>query len=232
MTVGEHDVKVLVIAPHADDETLGMGGTLARFAREGHEVTVAVITGHGGDEHPLWPKSVWETVRAEADRAMKVLGVDKLLFEDVPAALVADEPVWKLNRVTDALIGSVQPDSLYVPFPFDLHKDHREVFHSLSVAWRPSTEIGRGIREVYCYETQSETHWNVPYVEAGFLPNCWVDISETLEVKLEALACYQSQVRPAPDARSIEAVEALAIWRGSQVGVRAAEGFVAVRLLK
>ncbi|MCP4203825.1 MAG: PIG-L family deacetylase [bacterium] len=209
-----------------------MGGTLARFAKEGHEVTVAVITGHGEADHPLWPQSVWETVRAEARQAMSVLGVKEPLFEEVPAALVAEEPVWKLNRITDALVSRVQPDALYVPFPFDLHKDHREIFHSLSVAWRPSSETGRGIREVYCYETQSETHWSIPYVEAGFLPTCWVDISETLETKLEAAACYQSQIRPEPDARSLEALRALAVWRGSQVGVKAAEAFVAVRLLR
>lgn len=225
-------MKILVIAPHADDETLGMGGTLARFAREGHEVTVAVVTGHGEGSHPLWPRSTWDAIRGEARRAMSILGVEDLVFEEVPAVLVAEEPVWKLNQVTNALVQRIQPDALYVPFPFDLHKDHREIFHSLSVAWRPSSQTGRGIREVYCYETQSETHWNIPYVEAGFLPNCWVDISETLEAKLEALACYESQIRPAPDARSLEALKALAVWRGSQIGVAAAEAFVAVRLLK
>lgn len=225
-------MKILVIAPHADDETLAMGGSLARFAAEGHEVTVAVLTGHGAGKHPLWPRSVWDTVRAEARRAMSVLGVQELLFEEVPAAQVAQEPAWKLNRLTGDLVDRVRPECLYVPFPFDLHKDHREVFHSLSVAWRPSSEAGRGIRRIYCYETQSETHWNIPYVEAGFLPNCWVDISDTLATKLEAAACYESQIRSAPDARSIDALRALAVWRGSQIGVKAAEGFVAVRLLE
>jgi LmbE family N-acetylglucosaminyl deacetylase len=120
---------------------------------------------------------------------------------------------------------------LYVPFPFDLHKDHREVFHSVSVAWRSSSTTGRGIREIYCYEVQSETHWNAPYLEPGFLPTRFVDVSDTLEVKLRALACYKSQLRPPPDARSLEAVRALAVWRGSQVGMSAAEAFVTVRTL-
>ncbi len=225
--------RVLVIAPHADDETLGAGGTVARHAREGDLVYVAVVTGHGDDSpHPLWPRSVWDTVRAEAREACRVLGVKELIFEEVPAALVADHAVWKLNRVTGAIVERVQPDVLYVPFPFDLHKDHREVFHSLSVAWRASSPTGRRIREVHCYEVQSETHWNVPYVEAGFLPNRWVDIGATLETKLEALACYKSQVRPAPDARSLEAVRALAVWRGAQMGAGAAEAFVTVRSLR
>jgi LmbE family N-acetylglucosaminyl deacetylase len=226
-------LKILVIAPHADDETLGMGGALARFADEGHDLTVAVVTGHGQREpHPIWPPGLWDRVRGEARRAMEVLGVGELLFEEVPAARVAEQPGWRLNRVTGALVERVAPDVLYVPFPFDLHKDHREVFHSLSVAWRPSSATGRKIREVYCYEVQSETHWNAPYVEQGFLPNCWVDVSDYLEKKLEAAACYESQIRPAPDARSIEALRALAVWRGSQIGVAAAEAFVALRLTR
>lgn len=224
--------QVLVVAPHADDETLGMGGTIARLAAAGHPVTVAVLTGHGPEPHPLWPAETWETVRAEARRAMQVLGVDDLRFFEVPAARLAEEPPWQLNRLTDELVREIGPELLFVPFPLDLHKDHREAFHSLSVAWRPSAAHGRAIREVHCYEVVSETHWNAPYLEAGFLPNCWVDISPQLSRKLEALACYESQLSSAPGPRSLAAVEALARWRGSQMGLAAAEAFVTIRLLR
>jgi N-acetylglucosamine malate deacetylase 1 len=226
--------RILVVAPHADDETLGAGGTIARRAAEGHEVHVAVVTGHGEDTHPLWPRSLWDKIRAEARRAMDVLGVGagQLHFEEVPAAMVADHPVYLLNRTVGALIEKIQPDVLYAPFLFDLHKDHREIFHALSVAWRSSSTVGKKIRAVYCYEVQSETHWNAPYLEAGFVPNTWVDIGAHLDTKLRALSCYESQIRPAPDARSIDAVRALAVWRGSQQGMTAAEAFVCVRRLE
>jgi len=224
--------RILVVAPHADDETLGVGGTIARRAAEGHEVHVAVVTGHGRDPHPLWPRSLWDRIRGEARRAMDVLGVHALHFEEVPAAMVADQPVWQLNRTVGSIVENIQPDVLYAPFPFDLHKDHREVFHALSVAWRTSSPAGRKLRAVYCYEVPSETHWNAPYLEAGFTPNVWVDISAQLDTKLAALACYESQIRPAPDARSLEAVRALAVWRGSQQNLAAAEAFVAIRLLE
>ena len=224
--------RILVVAPHADDETLGVGGTIARRASEGHEVHVAVVTGHGDEPHPLWPRTAWDRVRGEAARAMEVLGVRALHFEEIPAALVADHPKWQVNKTISALVDKIQPDVMYVPFPFDLHKDHREIFHALSVAWRPSSPIGRRIRAVYCYEVQSETHWQAPYLEPAFAPNAWVDISAQLETKLRALACYESQIRPAPDARSIDAVRALAVWRGAQQGMAAAEAFVAVKLLE
>src|SRR5262245_4109598 len=135
--------RVLVIAPHADDETMGVGGTIVRHAREGDSVRVAVITGHGAVARPpLWPRSAGDRVREEARAACRLLGVAELVFEEVPAALVADQPVWQLNRITSAIVDRVGPEVLYVPFPFDLHKDHREVFHAVSVAWRSSSTAG------------------------------------------------------------------------------------------
>ena len=107
-----------------------------------------------------------------------------------------------------------------------------QIFHALSVSWRPTNNTGRQIKEIYCYEVLSETHWNIPYVEAGFLPTLWVDITDHLETKLKAMACYASQIRPSPDARSIEAVRAQAVLRGHQMSMHAAEAFVAVRLLR
>lgn len=226
-------MKVLVIAPHADDEALGVGGTIARYAQEGHDVIVAVLTGHGDEQaHPIWPEHSWDRVRQEAKEAHAVLGVNRTVFKNVPAAMVADQATWKLNQITQAVIEDIQPDILYVPFLYDLHKDHREITRSFSVAWRPHRDSGRAIKEIYMYETQSETHWHIPYVEQGFQPNCFVDISAQLETKLAALRCYQSQLRPFPDARSIDAIDALAKWRGSLVSVAAAEAFVLIRHMR
>lgn len=224
-------MRILVVAPHADDETLGMGATIAKHTNQGDEVTVAVMTGPGAEPHPIFAPSVWEVVRREAELACKVLGVQSLLFKELPAVLIPDRPVWEINKVAAELLQEVKPEVLYVPFPFDLHLDHRAIFYAFSVAWRPHTEVGRGIKEIYAYETVSETHWNASYLEPGFLPNCFVDVTNTLEVKLEALKCYQSQIQPAPHFRSLQAIQALATLRGSQMSFQAAEAFVLIRKL-
>jgi N-acetylglucosamine malate deacetylase 1 len=224
-------LRVLVVAPHADDETLGMGGTIARYAQQGHEVYVVVMTGPGEGDHPVFPRSTWEVVRAEARRACELLGVKELLFRELPAVQVAEQPLWRLNRETLSVLETVRPDVLFVPFPYDLHRDHRDLFHSFAVAWRPVSGTGEAIREVYAYEVPSETHLNPAYLEPGYLPNTWVDISDHLETKLAALACYESQLRPFPHMRSVEAVGALARFRGAQMGAQAAEGFVLIRRL-
>lgn len=222
--------RILVLSPHADDESLGMAGTIARFASEGAHVTIAVLTGPGDvSPHPIFPAATWDSVRSEARQAFDLLGVTETIFENLPAVLVGDTPAWEVNKVVDRVVRDACPDELYVPFPFDLHRDHRELFHAASVAWRPSSPAGRQIRRVSCYEVMSETHWNAPYVEAGFLPQRFVDITATLAKKLAALRCFSSQMQPSPSARSIETVEALARFRGAQAGVVAAEGFVVIR---
>jgi LmbE family N-acetylglucosaminyl deacetylase len=223
-------MRILCLAPHADDETLGCGGSLARYAKEGHHVVVAVVTGHGDDgPHPLWTRDAWDRVRAEAKLAMKVLGVHALMFEELPAAMLLSIPTHKRNAVVHGLIERAAPDVLFVPFAYDLHVDHREIFHAASVAWRPASALGRSIKEIYAYETSSETHWNAGGIEPGFVPNVWFDISKTIEIKIRALECYASQLKEFPDARSVRAVDALARFRGSQMGFEAAEAFALVR---
>lgn len=232
MMIGNR-MKLLIVAPHADDETLGMGGTIAKHATAGHEVVVAVLTGHGMDApHPIWPAESWDVVRSELREACGILGVSEIILEEVPAVCVADQPVWKINKVAGSIVERVKPDILYVPFLNDLHKDHRGCFHAFSVSWRPYTELGHNIKAVYAYETVSETHLNFPYVEQGFSPNVLVDISDYQVIKLKALRCYKSQLQDAPQPRSIEAIKALATWRGSSIGVRAAEAFVLVREIR
>ena len=225
-------MKVLVVAPHADDETLGVGGTIARHTAEGDEVTVVVMTGPGEEPHPILPHSVWDTVRAEAKRACLVLGVKDLLFRELPAVLVPDQPVYKVNQEAISVLEDIEPDILYVPFPFDLHLDHRAIFYAFSVAWRPHSKVGAGIKEIYAYETLSETHWSPSYLEPGFTPNVFVDISKTLEQKLSAMNCYQSQLQEEPHFRSLKALEALATLRGSQMSMSAAEAFVMIRQVR
>lgn len=224
--------NVLILAPHADDETLGVGGTIAKHLDNGDEVTVVIATGPGRnpDDYPLASPEEFDEVRSEASKVLTRLGVQHLRFGNLPAVTFSHDPTWQVNQEVHDLISASEPEILYVPFPFDLHGDHRNLFHAASVAWRSSSELGRSIKRVLAYEVQSETHWNAPYLEAGFTPNVWVELTESqLERKLEALRGYESQMFPFPHARSVDAVEHLARWRGSQQGMSAAEGFVLIK---
>ncbi len=217
-------MNVLVFAPHPDDEVLGCGGTLHRLAAEGHTVCVAIVTKGWA---PLFPEPQVTQVRREADAAAKILGT-RLRFMDLPVTRLHELPRAELNAAFDRVVAEQRPDWVLLPHPGDRHADHRQCFEAAMVALRPVA--GRPTpRRILCYETVSETHWAAPNVEPEFAPHVHLDISGDLEAKLAAMRAYASQVRPAPDARALEAVRALAVWRGSVVGLAAAEAFMLVR---
>jgi LmbE family N-acetylglucosaminyl deacetylase len=218
------NARVLVIAPHPDDEVLGCGGTIKRFAEQDNQVTVAIAT----RGTPLFPAGQVREVRREAEEAHKLLGVDEIEYLDLPVTTLHLMAEHKLNAVFIDLIQQVQPDAVYLPFSGDRHEDHRQVFDAAMVALRPDGRKHQ-VQSVYCYETVSETHWAVPGMEPVFEPTCYVDISNSLQTKLDAMRAYQSQLEAGIPARSIEAIESLAKFRGSVVGVQAAEGFQVVR---
>ncbi|NLX12927.1 MAG: PIG-L family deacetylase [Phycisphaerales bacterium] len=220
-------MKTLIISPHPDDEVLGCGGTIRRLVKQGGHVVVAIVT----KGTPLYPAAQVRTVRAEARKAAKRLGVAELLFMNLPVTTLHLMPEHKINRVFDRLINrQVMPDTIFLPFPGDRHEDHRQVFEAAMVALRCDGRR-RAVQRVYCYETVSETHWAAPGLEPAFEPTTYADISDTLSDKLAAMQCYRSQLAAGIPARSIEAIEALARFRGSVVGLPAAEAFHLVREL-
>ncbi|MGA9380773.1 MAG: PIG-L deacetylase family protein [Phormidium sp.] len=216
--------KILIIAPHADDEVLGVGGTMARFAAEGAEVYVVIAT---KGYPPDYSEEVSRTVREQALVANRLLGTKKTQFLDLPAANLDRIPYRDINHQLVEAIRDIQPEVLYIPFNGDLHIDHQRIFSSALVAARPN-RINAPSR-IYAYETLSETNWNAPYLTPNFVPNVFVDISGYLEMKIEAMAIYASQIKSFPHERSPEALRALATLRGSTVGRFAAEAFVLVR---
>jgi LmbE family N-acetylglucosaminyl deacetylase len=219
-------MKVLVVSPHPDDEVLGVGGTIARLTSEGNDVTIAMVT--KGWE-PLFADSQVEQVRAEARAASEVLGVKSLRFMDFPVTKLNEMHKHQLNKEFEQLVSEEEPELVFVPFRGDRQEDHRQVFDACMVALRPVASR-KYVKRILCYETVSETHWSAAYVEPGFEPQLWVDISNQLSIKLEAMGKYKSQLRQQPDARSLEAVSSLAKWRGSVVGMLAAECFVMIRV--
>jgi LmbE family N-acetylglucosaminyl deacetylase len=219
--------RVLVIAPHPDDEVLGVGGTIARLAREGHDVFVVIVT--RGDPSMFDPGFI-EQGRYEALEAHRLLGVhDTIFLEGFPAALLDTVPHSRLNDALKEVIYDIKPQILFIPFNGDIHRDHRLVFESALVAARPNNNCQ--IQAIYVYETLSETNWNAPLLTPSFSPNTYFDISSFLELKLEAMRIYQSQLKPFPHERSLEAIQALARLRGATVGLEAAEAFILIRLV-
>jgi len=216
--------NVLVLAPHPDDEVLGCGGTIARHVAEGDSVTIVVAT-RGLNE--LFSDEQKEQVLAEARKAHAVLGVAETRFFEFPAPALDTVPRYKIAGAIAEVIDNVQPTTLYIPHHGDIHSDHLHLHHAALVAARPLASCP--VRRILAYETVSETEWAPPHSDAPFYPTCFIDISEHLQKKLEAMACFESQVKQPPDARSLRTLEALARVRGATIARDAAEAFVLIR---
>lgn len=219
--------RILVIAPHADDEILGVGGVMARNIAEGNGVYVCVVT---RGEEPLFTKELVDKLRAETLAAHKFLGITKTYFLEYPAVMLEGVPRYKLNQSIMDVVSEVKPDEVYIPHAGDMQKDHQLVNEAVMVAVRP--KYTHKISAVYAYETLSETEWNIPNTVNAFIPNVYVDIGSYIETKKKALAYFATQVSDFPDPRSLEAVEALAKYRGSTVKANAAEAFALIREIR
>lgn len=216
--------KILIIAPHPDDEILGLGGTMIKHIVNGDKVSVCIVT-KGID--PLFQLEQIEKTRSEAKICHEMIGVHKTIFLDFPAVMIEKVNRYEVNaRILD-VINEIQPDIVYIPHWGDMQKDHQLVTEACMVALRPKYE--HVVKLIYAYETLSETGWNIPNVQNVFNPNVYVDISDYLDEKLDAMKYYKSQLGEFPEARSLEALKALAMFRGATVGVKAAEAFELVR---
>lgn len=217
-------MKTLVIAPHADDEVLGVGGTIAKHIDEGNDVYVCIVT----SGHPtMFPEDILKQLRKEALSAHEFLGVKETFFLDFPAVMLSEIPKHEINGKILDTINEVQPDVVFIPHYGDMHLDHYIVSQASMVGLRPIRE--HKVLEVYSYETLSETEWNIPHTSNTFIPNTWVDISNYLDKKLKAMNTYSTQVYEFPHPRSLGGIESLAKFRGSTIGVNAAEAFTLIR---
>lgn len=219
------DIKnAVIISPHPDDETLGVGGTIKKFSKNGIKVSVLVVSGH---LPPLYHPTAFQVTEKEAMNAFKKLGIKNYEFLKIPATYVHKEAISSLYKKISDFISQYKPEIVFIPFP-DRHIDHRVIFDGGIVACRP---IGKTFpRIVLLYETLSETHWNVASAEPVFNPDFYVNITKEIYHKTSALNCYKSQISKNPS-RSVDAVKALAKFRGSQNGCEFAEAFKVVRII-
>lgn len=225
-------MKILVFAPHNDDEVLGVGGTIAKYARQGHEVFVCEITSwlESQETTENLQKEARETTKSlqkDALAAHAILGVKETFFLSLPVVQLKETATSIKNRLFCDVVNQVKPEIAYIPHVGDMHVDHGETAMAAMVALRPMTNPQ--LRAIFAYETLSETEWNIPNVSNAFLPTVWSDIHETFELKLKAMSCFSTQLNEFPHPRSLKAIEALAQLRGSTVGVEYAEAFSLVR---
>lgn len=216
---------VLVVAPHPDDETLGCGGTLLRHRAEGDVVHWLIVTAMD-ETSPEWRNRIQARER-EIEAVARHYGVSTVHRLGFPAARLDSLPRADVVGKIGAVVRTVAPNVLYLPFPGDAHSDHAVTFDACAACTKwfrhPS------VRRVCAYETLSETEFGLSPVADAFRPNRFVDVTVHLNGKIEAMRLYAEESGVFPFPRSEEAIRALAALRGSTVGCAAAEAFMTLK---
>jgi len=215
--------KILVVAPHPDDETLGCGGTLLRLAEQGASLGWLIVTGMTERYSDAQRQERANTIT----KVTAAYGFDSVYQLNQPTAELDGLPISQLIEAIGGAFENFQPDWLLLPHRGDVHTDHRVVFDACAACSKwfryPS------IKRVMSYETLSETDFALPTGDAVFHANVFFDITAQLQRKLDIMAMYSGECGEFPFPRSAEALTAQARLRGAQSGYPAAEAFMLLR---
>lgn len=221
--------SVLVIAAHPDDELLGVGGTIRKFANQGISCH-AVIIGEGitsrSDKRDEADAKDLLMLKEDARKAADVVGYQTIDFCELPDNRLDGMDLLDVIKVVSKYVEKHKPDTIFTHHHGDLNIDHRIVCEAVITACRPVGDYF--VEKIYAFETPSSTEWNYTY-EQPFIPNVYIDVTDTVEAKVDGMRCYRSESAVFPHPRSAEALRALATLRGSNVGMEMAEAFMLLR---
>jgi LmbE family N-acetylglucosaminyl deacetylase len=225
--------RILVVASHPDDEVLGCGGTIARLAREGHAVHIAIlgegITSRYARRGQV-DKKVLRKLHDRSHRVAKLLGAKDLFMGGLPDNRFDTVPLLDVVKIIEDLVQRIRPEVVYTQHGGDLNIDHVITFRATLTATRPMN--GCLVKALYAYEVASSTEWAFQQFSPVFHPDTFVDIGTTLECKVAAMQAYESESRAFPHPRSPEALRTQARRWGATAGLDAAEAFQSVRIIQ
>jgi len=216
--------RTLVVAPHPDDEILGCGGTLLRRKAEGVEIAWLIVTGIS--EQAGWSKDKVQQRNKIISKVAQIIDFNHVYDLRLAPAQLDTLPMDNLIKKISSVFHTFQPNEVFIPHVSDVHTDHRVVFDAIAAC----TKWFRYpfVQHVLAYETLSETEFSLN-PDSNFRANYFVNIAAYLEKKMEVMLLYEAELDVYPFPRSLEAIRALAILRGSASGYTAAEAFQMLR---
>jgi LmbE family N-acetylglucosaminyl deacetylase len=222
--------KILIIAAHPDDEVLGCFGSVAKLIKKGYEA-YTLILGEGKTsrykKRELSNKEEILNLRREIIKANESIGIKKVYIQDFPDNRFDSVDLLEFVKVIEEIKREIKPNIIFTHYKNDLNIDHQITYKAVITATRPMKD--ESVEEIYSFEILSSTEWNYPL---SFNPDVYFDISDTLNLKIEAMKYYKSELKEFPHPRSLEGIELNAKYWGMRVGKQAVEAFKTVRIIK
>ena len=220
---------ILVVAAHPDDEILGCGGTIANLSNDNK--VISLILGEGIRARSLENgEELFKKLREDSKKAQELLGIKESYFENFPDNLFDSVPLLEIIKKVEEYIDKIKPDVIFTHHHSDLNIDHRITFQAVLTCCRPQPNYKHP--DIYCFEIPSSTDWQFLTGDKVFKPNVFIDISNSMKQKNDALRLYESEMRDYPHSRSLKGVEIMAQDWGRKVGKEFVEAFELIRSIK
>lgn len=228
--------RIMVVAAHPDDELLGLGATMHKLIRTRGVQTRVIILGEGitsrsdTRDTEQW-KEVLEKHHRNVETAQRLIGYHSVQAYDFSDNRFDSHALLDIVKVVEHEKEQFRPDIIFTHHGGDLNIDHQLTFQAVMTATRPMEY--EQVKAVFTFETPSASEWQATCDPRHFMPNLYMEISETdLKAKCDAMAAYEFESRAFPHPRSAEALRILARSRGYIVGKRLAEAFQMVRMIE
>ena len=219
--------KILVVAAHPDDETLGAGGTILKHKANGDNVSWLIVTNI--NEKDGYKKSHVELREKEIDLVAEKYNFDNVFKLEIPTSTLSTSSLFNLIPKISNIFKDLEPEVIYTMNRSDAHSDHRIIFDAVMSCTKSFRHPY--VKSVLMYECLSETEFAPSLNENVFQPNYYVNISDFFNKKIEIMKIYESELGEHPFPRSLQNIKALATIRGASAGVKYSEAFQLIKFI-
>lgn len=225
--------NIFIIAAHPDDEILGCGGTIAKLVKQGNTAYTLILGEGVASRYDVKTPHIDEELdklKKEMLKANDIVGIKQVFSAKFPDNRFDSMDLLDIVKEIEKIKDSIKPEIIFTHHFGDLNIDHQITHKAVLTATRPMKD--ECVKEIYAFEIPSSTEWNSFSKKTAFIPNIFFDIADTIDIKVNAMREYKSELRDYPHTRSLQHIKELAKVNGTMVGLNYCERFILIRSIK